>query len=46
VWKSQGVSDRVVTTPWDVPHEFSREMQEEAFAWLAGLPDTAAPEAL
>jgi len=23
-----------VTKLWDVPHEFNREMQEEAFQWL------------
>jgi hypothetical protein len=25
-----------VTKLWDVPHEFSVAMQDEAFAWLAG----------
>ena len=34
VWESQGVGDRLVTKLWDVPHEFNREMQEEAFDWL------------
>ena len=34
VWRSQGVEDHLVTKLWDVPHEFNREMQEEAFAWL------------
>ena len=36
VWESQGAGDRLVTKLWDVPHEFSAEMQEEAFAWLDG----------
>jgi hypothetical protein len=35
VWESQGVGDRLVTKLWDVPHEFSQEMQEEAFHWLS-----------
>jgi len=34
VWESQNAGDRLVTKLWDVPHVFSREMQEEAFAWL------------
>lgn len=34
VWRSQGAGDRLETKLWDVPHEFNREMQEEAFAWL------------
>lgn len=34
VWASQHASDRLVTKLWDVPHVFSRAMQEEAFAWL------------
>ncbi len=34
VWTSQGVADRLETRLWDVPHVFSREMQNEAFAWL------------
>jgi len=34
VWESQGAGDKLVTKLWPVPHEFNREMQEEAFAWL------------
>lgn len=34
VWESQGAGDRLETKLWKVPHVFSREMQEEAFAWL------------
>jgi len=34
VWQSANADDRLVTKLWDVPHEFSRDMQEEAFAWL------------
>jgi hypothetical protein len=37
VWESQKAGDRLVTKLWDVPHEFNREMQEEAFAWLDGV---------
>jgi hypothetical protein len=34
VWRSQGVDNRLITKLWDVPHEFNRQMQDEAFAWL------------
>ncbi len=34
VWRSQGAEDRLETRLWDVPHQFNRAMQEEAFAWL------------
>ena len=34
VWRSQGSEDCLETKLWDVPHEFNREMQDEAFAWL------------
>jgi hypothetical protein len=34
VWESQGVGERLVTKVWPVPHVFSVEMQEEAFAFL------------
>jgi len=34
VWEAQGVSERLVTKLWPVPHEFNRAMQEEAFAFL------------
>ena len=34
VWQSQDADDRLVTKLWDVPHEFNREMQNEAFEWL------------
>lgn len=34
VWESQNVGEKLVTKLWDVPHEFSVKMQEEAFEWL------------
>jgi len=34
VWKSQKVDNRLTTKLWDAPHEFNRDMQDEAFAWL------------
>lgn len=34
VWESQNAGDHLVTKLWDVPHEFNRKMQEEAFEWL------------
>ena len=34
VWESQGAGDRLETRIWDVPHLFSREMQQAAFSWL------------
>ena len=34
VWESQGAATRLTTKLWDVPHLFSRDMQEEAFEWL------------
>lgn len=34
VWKSQNASDQLVTRTWEVPHLFSVEMQDAAFAWL------------
>jgi dienelactone hydrolase len=34
VWHSQGADARLVTKLWDVPHLYSRDMQQEAFAWL------------
>jgi len=34
VWESQGASERLETRLWEVPHEFGREMQGAAFAWL------------
>jgi len=34
VWTSQNAGDKLETKLWDVPHEFNREMQIEAFAWL------------
>ena len=36
VWGARGMTDRLETRLWDVPHEFNREMQEAAFAWLDG----------
>ncbi|NLV42380.1 MAG: hypothetical protein GXY15_14305 [Candidatus Hydrogenedentes bacterium] len=32
--RAAGAGDRLVTRLWDVPHQFSIEMQDEAFAWL------------
>lgn len=37
VWESRGVSDRLVTKLWPVPHEFNSAMQREAFEWLEGV---------
>ena len=34
IWESQNAGKNLVTRLWDVPHEFNREMQEEAFDWL------------
>lgn len=34
VWQTQSADDRLETRMWDVPHEFSKEMQNAAFAWL------------
>lgn len=34
VWASQVADERLVTKLWDVPHEFNKDMQAEAFAWL------------
>jgi hypothetical protein len=34
VWESQNAGDRLVTKLWPVPHVYSIEMQEAAFAWL------------
>ncbi|MHC4474730.1 MAG: PA14 domain-containing protein [Planctomycetota bacterium] len=34
VWESQKAGDRLVTKLWPVAHEFNRQMQAEAFAWL------------
>jgi dienelactone hydrolase len=34
IWESQNAGKNLVTKLWDVPHEFNREMQEEAFDWL------------
>lgn len=34
VYASQNARDRLVTKLWPVPHEFNREMQDEAFDWL------------
>ena len=34
VYESQGVSDRLYTRIWPVPHVFNEEMQTEAFAFL------------
>ena len=33
-WESRNAGDRLVTRLWDVPHEFNRAMQAEAFDWL------------
>jgi len=34
VWGSQSAADKLVTKLWPAPHEFNRDMQQEAFAWL------------
>jgi dienelactone hydrolase len=34
VWESQGAGANLYTRLWDVPHEFSVAMQEDAFGWL------------
>jgi hypothetical protein len=34
IWDSRGAGDRLMTKFWQVPHEFNREMQDEAFQWL------------
>jgi dienelactone hydrolase len=34
IWDSQTAGDKLVTKFWPVPHEFNREMQDEAFVWL------------
>ena len=36
IWDSQKASDRLVTRLYDAPHEFNREMQDDAFNWLDG----------
>ena len=34
VWRSQRAADKLETKLWDVPHRFTKEMQDEAFARL------------
>jgi hypothetical protein len=34
VWKAAGAEDRLETRMWPAPHEFNRDMQDAAFAWL------------
>jgi len=34
VWDGQAAGERLETKLWSVPHVFTREMQDEAFAWL------------
>jgi hypothetical protein len=34
VWSSQQAGEKLVTKFWQIGHEFSIEMQEEAFQWL------------
>ena len=34
VWKSQKSGAKLITKFWQIGHEFSYEMQEEAFQWL------------
>lgn len=34
VWEGRNAGERLVTRMWPAGHVFSREMQEEAFAWL------------
>ncbi len=34
VWKAADAEDRLETRMWPAPHEFNRDMQDAAFAWL------------
>ena len=34
VYERAGVKDKFVGRFYDVPHRFSRQMQEDAFAWF------------
>jgi len=34
VWKGASAEDKLETRLWPAPHEFNRDMQEAAFAWL------------
>ena len=34
VWRSRNAGEKLITKLWDVPHEYSLEMQEESFDWL------------
>ncbi len=34
VWKAAGAGDKLETRMWPAPHEFNRDMQDAAFAWL------------
>jgi len=34
IWTSQTAGDKLLTKLWPVAHEFNRDMQQEAFAWL------------
>lgn len=44
VWKSQRADGRLETRLWGVPHEFNREMQDAAFAWLDRVMNNEKPE--
>ena len=34
LWQAAGAEDRLETRLWPAPHEFNRDMQDAAFAWL------------
>lgn len=34
VWVSQGAGDKLITKLYDLPHQYSIDMQNEAFEWL------------
>jgi dienelactone hydrolase len=43
-WKEAGAGDKLETRMWPVPHEFNREMQDAAFAWLERQLKPSAPQ--
>jgi hypothetical protein len=34
VHRRAGLTDRFTTMSYDVPHEFNKQMQDDAFAWM------------
>ena len=34
VYRRAGLADRFTALSYDVPHEFNRQMQDDAYAWL------------